>query len=280
MFARIFSTLVLWTITVLAIVYLKSLGWTAIICALSAGALYEACKILDGMGASTLLKTAQVLNICIFTAAWGLSFFGVLPLAGGAIASSICCGILAVSILRKPFGDYAQKSVFPTILALTAISFPLQWLVILGVDLRSDASEYTGIVLAVWILAAAKFSDVGAYVLGAAFGRHKMAESISPKKTIEGAVGGILSSAAVSIIFACGFSHILPPQFTPIAAAASGAIIGSAAIISDLMESVFKRSAKVKDSGNCIPGIGGALDLADSLLLSAPIGTLIISIIV
>ncbi|MFR6033804.1 MAG: hypothetical protein ACLUKN_11885 [Bacilli bacterium] len=77
MFARIFSTLVLWTITVLAIIYLKSLGWAAIICVLSVGALFETCKILDKMGASTLLKTAQFLNIGIFTAAWGLSYFGL-----------------------------------------------------------------------------------------------------------------------------------------------------------------------------------------------------------
>ena len=280
MFARIFSTLVLWTITVLAIIYLKSLGWAAIICVLSAGALFETCKILDKMGASTLLKTAQFLNIGIFTAAWGFSYFGLSPFAGGAVMYALCCGFLAVSILRQPFGDYARKSVFPTILALTAISFPLQWLVILGAEMRSDISEYTGIVLAVWILAAAKFSDVGAYVIGAAFGRHKMAESISPKKTIEGAVGGLISSAAVSILFACGFAHILPEQFTPLAAAIGGAIIGAAAIFSDLLESVLKRTAKVKDSGNFIPGIGGALDLADSLLLTAPIGTLIISILV
>ena len=65
-----------------------------------------------------------------------------------------------------------------------------------------------------------------------------------------------------------------------VAAAIGGAIIGAAAIFSDLLESVLKRTAKVKDSGNFIPGIGGALDLADSLLLTAPIGTLIISILV
>ena len=280
MLARIFSTLVLWTLTVLAIIYLKSLGWALIICALSALALMEACQIMQKTGARPLQKTAHVLNAAIFAAAWGFSFFEIFPRAGGAIATAMCCGFLAVSILREPFGDYAKKSVFPTVLALTAIPFSLQWLVILGVEARTEVSTYTGIIMAVWILAAAKFSDVGAYVIGAAFGRHKMAESISPKKTIEGAIGGLLSAAAVSILFACGFAHILPAQFTPIIAAISGILIGAAAIISDLLESVLKRKAQVKDSGKLIPGIGGALDLADSLLLTAPLGTLIISILI
>ena len=66
----------------------------------------------------------------------------------------------------------------------------LQWLVVLGFA-DFGLSKYTGVILSIWILAAAKFSDVGAYVLGSAFGRHKMAPSISPKKTWEGAVGGL-----------------------------------------------------------------------------------------
>lgn len=136
-----------------------------------------------------------------------------------------------------------------------------------------------GVVLAIWVLAAAKFSDVGAYVMGSAFGRHKMAPSISPKKTWEGAAGGLFSSAAVS----GGDSvRIFGNPAAAIHAAgrrARGAAIGAVAIVSDLLESVFKRAAGVKDSGAAIPGIGGALDLADSVLLSAPAGAFLLAAI-
>ena len=151
----------------------------------------------------------------------------------------------------------------------------LQWLVVLGFA-DFGLSKYTGVILSIWILAAAKFSDVGAYVLGSAFGRHKMAPSISPKKTWEGAVGGLFSSAAVSAAIACGFADSLPAQFTPPIAAVAGILIGVVAILSDLLESVFKRVSGVKDSGSLNPGIGGALDLADSLLLSAQLGIVLL----
>jgi len=280
MSARIFSTLLLWTITVLMIVYAGSLGWALIMAALSAASLWEVSEILKKMGLRPLKITGQVANLAIFASAWGLSYFGICARASGAIGFAICAVILAISILKHPYDDYAQKSALPTTIMLTAIPFMLQWLVVMGVEARTQESSYTGIVLAVWILAAAKFSDVGAYVIGAAFGRKKMAESISPKKTVEGAIGGIISSAAVSICIFWGFAEILPSEFTATTIMLSGAIIGTVAILSDLLESVLKRRANVKDSGALIPGIGGALDLADSLLLTSPLGFLIVSIII
>jgi phosphatidate cytidylyltransferase len=102
-------------------------------------------------------------------------------------------------------------------------------------------------------------------------GRHKLAPSISPGKTWEGVGGGLLLAAVVAFLPVQFAPQYFPDWLTPLRAAGLAFPIGIAAIASDLSESAFKRRAGVKDSGNCIPGIGGALDLADSLLLAGPV---------
>jgi cytidylyltransferase family len=279
MLARIISTLALWAITVLAIVYCGAAGWSLLLAALAGGALWESCILLEKIGLKPMKVSAQIISLAIFAASWAFPYFGLLNVAGGSLVFACSAALIIIPIVKYPYGDFAAKTAIPTIAAIFAVPFMLQWLSVLGVEARTEESQFTGIVLAIWILAAAKFSDVGAYVLGAAFGRRKMSPDISPNKTWEGAIGGLCSSAIVSAIIAWGCAPVLPSSFTPILAATMGVIIGAVAIISDLLESVLKRKADIKDSGRFIPGIGGALDLADSLLLSAPIGALMLSII-
>src|SRR2546426_654516 len=115
-----------------------------------------------------------------------------------------------------------------------------------------------------------KFSDTGAYSVGSLFGRHKMIPRISPGKTWEGFAGAILVSTLASLIFV----HFLGRHLAGMNwqhAIALGVILGTAAVVGDLIESLFKREAGVKDSGSLFPGIGGILDLLDSLLFNAPI---------
>ena len=113
-----------------------------------------------------------------------------------------------------------------------------------------------------------KFSDLGAYVTGSLIGRHKMIPRISPGKTWEGFGGAIVISTLVSI----GFAKIAGlPELTVLHATILGIILSSTAVIGDLIESLFKREAGVKDSGRLFPGIGGILDLMDSLLFNAPL---------
>lgn len=115
-----------------------------------------------------------------------------------------------------------------------------------------------------------KFSDMGAYAVGSLFGRHKMIPRISPGKTWEGFAGAILVSTAASVAFAHFFDgHMAGMNW--IHAVILGVLLSSAAVIGDLIESLFKREAGVKDSGSLFPGIGGILDLLDSLLFNAPI---------
>ena len=279
MFYRIISTVILWTATITVIVYLGSFGFCILMFLLSAAAMFEASKLLEKLGARPMIAAAQTANAAIFFGGWAASNFGVLDAAGGSLIAAVCVCALSISIAAHPYDDFFQKRFLPTAALILAIPFMLQWLSAVSADVRGATSEYTGTVLAVWILAAAKASDLGGYVIGAAFGRTPMSPQISPNKSWEGAAGGIFSSAAFSACIAWGFASVLPNVFTPALAAVLGAIIGAIAILSDLLESVLKRRAKEKDSGSLIPGIGGALDLADSLLLTAPVGALVLALI-
>ncbi len=115
-----------------------------------------------------------------------------------------------------------------------------------------------------------KLSDTGAYIVGSLIGRHKMIPRVSPGKTWEGFAGALLVSTGASVLFAhCLQRHM--PGLIPVHAVILGFLLGLSAVIGDLIESIFKREAGVKDSGRFLPGIGGILDLLDSLLFNAPI---------
>ncbi|HTI72178.1 MAG TPA: phosphatidate cytidylyltransferase [Candidatus Limnocylindria bacterium] len=115
-----------------------------------------------------------------------------------------------------------------------------------------------------------KFSDVGAYCVGSLIGRHKMIPRISPGKTWEGFGGAIVVSTGCSVAFSLLAKEHLA-GLTVVHAIILGVILSVSAVIGDLIESLFKREAGVKDSGKFFPGIGGILDLLDSLLFNAPL---------
>jgi phosphatidate cytidylyltransferase len=131
--------------------------------------------------------------------------------------------------------------------------------------LRGDGKYYV-----LYFILVTKFSDTGAYVVGSLIGRHKMIPRISPGKTWEGFGGAILGSILASLSFAqLAGTHLRGMNVRH--ALVLGGLLGVAAVIGDLIESLFKREAGVKDSGRFFPGIGGILDLLDSLLFNAPI---------
>lgn len=115
-----------------------------------------------------------------------------------------------------------------------------------------------------------KFSDLGAYCTGSLIGKHKMIPRISPGKTWEGFAGAIVFSTGASVAYALLMKPYLKGMTIP-HAMILGVILAIAAVIGDLIESLFKREANVKDSGKLFPGIGGILDLLDSLLFNAPL---------
>lgn len=110
-------------------------------------------------------------------------------------------------------------------------------------------------------------SDTGAYFAGRAFGKHKLAPGISPGKTIEGLIGGLIAAAAFAALATFWFFPDLPYQYSvPLAM-----VMAAVGVLGDLAESAMKRGSKTKDAASILPGHGGLLDRLDSLLLNAPI---------
>lgn len=119
--------------------------------------------------------------------------------------------------------------------------------------------------MVLWLLLLVFAADIGAYFAGRSLGRRKLAPRVSPGKTWEGAIGGL---AAVALVALIGVLHFgLPPS----EGVAFGCAIGVFSVIGDLTESMFKRSAGLKDSGSVLPGHGGILDRIDSLTAAAPL---------
>ncbi|MGM9567379.1 MAG: phosphatidate cytidylyltransferase [Clostridia bacterium] len=117
------------------------------------------------------------------------------------------------------------------------------------------------------------FTDSGAYLLGSAFGRHKLMPKVSPKKSVEGAVGGIVV-AVIGALLLNAFTGLLPVGLMIVAAV----VVSIGGQIGDLCESAVKRWAGVKDSGKLIPGHGGVLDRFDSMLFASPLLYFIVSV--
>lgn len=128
-----------------------------------------------------------------------------------------------------------------------------------------------------YVILVTKMTDVGAYLVGKTFGKHRLAPRISPKKTIEGALGGIVAAVLTSFLFYLfvGFSGFLIPHLTFWQSLWLPLLLGCFAQFGDLAESVLKRDAGVKDS-NQLPGLGGALDMVDSLIFTLPLLYLIL----
>lgn len=127
-------------------------------------------------------------------------------------------------------------------------------------DLPNGMTWFTGLLAIVFA------GDIGAYLIGLNFGKHKIMPLVSPKKTIEGSIGGILFSLIAAIILSYWFDHV-----NPLALGLLSIPTSIAAQFGDFFESVLKRVADVKDSGRIMPGHGGILDRIDGVLFAAPI---------
>lgn len=156
---------------------------------------------------------------------------------------------------------------------LTGAVFAIVYVGLLGSFLVMLRIAY-GVPAVVSMIAVAKLCDVGAYTVGRLIGRHKMAPSLSPGKTIEGAVGGLAFAIlgawlSVAVLFPLATGE--PSQTTWVGVVIYGLAVGLAGMLGDLAESLIKRDVMRKDSGTNVPGFGGFLDIYDSLLLAAPV---------
>ncbi len=152
------------------------------------------------------------------------------------------------------------------------VSVPLSCFLGILYPLTSSGFDQDGRWWLVYLIFVTKITDVAAYFVGKIWGKRKLAPVLSPKKTVEGAIAGFISAVGASVAMSCLGKALAPMSFNlPLMQAIFlGVFVGVLAQLGDLAESLLKRDAVVKDS-NTLPGLGGVLDMVDSLLLTAPI---------
>lgn len=185
--------------------------------------------------------------------------------------------LLTVSCLTVIMFDYIRhktkmtaRSFFGLVLGMLLIPGAMSSAVVLNFS-----HEKHGVIYVVLALMGAWIADSGAYFAGSFFGRHKLCPEISPKKTVEGFVGGIICNVVVFLLFNIVYAAIMKQQGTPVTysifatamLAMACAILGT---VGDLTASVLKRQLEIKDYGTIMPGHGGILDRFDSVLLVLP----------
>ncbi len=210
------------------------------------------------------------------SAEWSAALL-VVPLAALVVAGPVAAvalwlltllALVTVQLLRAlrvKRGSVAPhaRSLFGTIATAIWLS-PLLLLPLFGLLGDSTPSPWIA-----WLLAVVWSADTGAYLIGRRFGKRKLAPRISPRKSVEGLVGGLFTATLIGSAAAMNWldtplAWALPTSFAVAAAAEAG----------DLVESLFKRAAGTKNSATLIPGHGGVLDRIDSLLLAAPVALL------
>jgi len=266
---RIISTIVLWGV-IFAVVWLfRTTGAVVLIAAITVLTLREFYRLQAAAGRAPFAKLGMFFGALITIAPWLQAQFGwseerLLPLA---------VVVFSVRILGERPSESRADSLASTLFGLVYVALMLQFLVRIVTPHAGDPVSPDGrLILCIWLIAVAKLCDTGALLTGLAAGRHPLAPNISPKKTWEGAVGGVATAMLAGALGAWLARGALAPCLSPSRAALVAVPVAVVAIVSDLVESILKRQAAIKDSGHAIPGIGGVFDVSDSLILAAPIG--------
>jgi phosphatidate cytidylyltransferase len=282
-FRRLTSTVVLWSVILIALfsshrlisnsVFILIIGVMALAGLAEFYGLVEkrglACFRYWGMLGGALLMGGTFLHLTTI-------HFGIND--SPSRANDFDTGFLILFVLGLCVRQFVSKTNTAGILAIATTLFGLMyvpWLLnfiqkINFFPFAAGTHPDAGKFFVLYFILLTKFSDMGAYLVGSLIGKHKMIPRISPGKTWEGFVGAIVICTATSLVFV----HYLGDRMVGmnwIHAVVLGVVLSCTAVIGDLIESLFKREAGVKDSGKFFPGIGGILDLLDSLLFNAPI---------
>ena len=229
------------------------LGVLGVFIVVLAGA-HEMARLLEASGRKIAKLPAIAASCLLMACAW---VGGVTGLAAG-MAAGFTLVHVAVLLTGRVEGAVGQLSG-----AVLLLLYPVWSLthLILYLDSRSGRNALLFLLLCVWAC------DSAAYYIGSTLGRRKLAPQISPNKTVAGAVGGMLGGAGAAL--ALKMINLVP--WSIIFVVGAGLFIAAFAQLGDLVESMVKRDAGVKDSGSVIPGHGGILDRVDALLFTVPI---------
>ena len=257
---RFISSLILIAFVVLTIFFFPDWFFCLVLTSMTALAMYEFYSLVEQKGI-LIFKYVGILIGITFPISIYRSFE---PTKGWELIFIIAV-VLLIFILQftRRESDQSVVGVSTTIFGVLYISWAFSFLIKL--KMISDTTLPAGSLLVAFLLLVTKSGDIGAYFIGTYFGKHSLIRRISPKKSVEGAIGGFI----LSVVFAV-LSKSYLPSVPVVHLFILGCLLGILAQVGDLSESLIKRDCNVKDSGNLIPGLGGVLDLIDSILFSAP----------
>lgn len=250
---RLYTAAVLIPAVYAIIVHLPPWALTLLLIAVGSIALLELYRISFQARLNHVLVGIGIVTFMLTVARTHLSLTLPELLLGGVLVMAITASFAATSA-----GHRWQD----TLVAVLGILY-------LGIPLSTVVSTRTlpgGEFLALFLAVVTWASDTGAYYVGTLWGKHPLMPSISPKKTVEGVIGGLLLAIAAALLAHWWFV----PQLSWSDAVLLGVLLTIAGLIGDLFESMIKRRTGVKDSGGILPGHGGMLDRIDSLLFTAP----------
>ncbi len=180
-------------------------------------------------------------------------------LTGGIICITVCIFVLGMI----NFGKYSLEHITVSLYLTSVYSYFFSTMIFIR---RMDLGEF----LIFFVFIGAWTTDTGAYLVGSKFGKHKLIEKISPKKTIEGAVGAIITCSLCFLITAIIMSSFFNVRTNYLGFIILGAVTSVVAQFGDISASLIKRTFKVKDFGTLLPGHGGVMDRFDSVLFVSP----------
>ena len=269
---RLISSLVLWGVMLAVIFWLPPIGLYLFVNLVIARAVWEFYRICEAKGLRTFKVWGVIGTIALISGSW----FFYQQKNRLELSYDFDILILLVFALGVFIRQFPQKLNPNGIETMAVTLFGLIYVAWLGNFItRINFADHNGRYFVMFLVVVTKFTDMGAYIIGSTLGRHKMIPRISPKKTWEGTIGGIVFAVGGAVM--CLY---WPPQLSQGILASGmngthalllGLLLGTAAVIGDLAESLIKREGNIKDSSNILPGHGGALDMLDSFLFTAPL---------
>jgi phosphatidate cytidylyltransferase len=275
-FRRLFSFVVLWTIILAALFSgysrLSDAVFLIIMVILAAAGLMEFYNLAEKDGL-VCFKYSGIAGGVLLMVGTFLQLTGQLGIHNSpARVNDFETSFLILFVLGLCVRQFVSRSNTAGIVAISTTLFGLMYVpwLLNFIQKINFFQNVEGHYYLLYFVLITKFSDTGAYSVGSLIGKHKMIPRISPGKTWEGFGGAIVVSTLASVLFV-HFAQDKMPAMNWVHAVILGVLLSVAAVIGDLIESLFKREAGLKDSGKFFPGIGGILDLLDSLLFNAPI---------
>jgi phosphatidate cytidylyltransferase len=202
----------------------------------------------------------------VYTIALAVSFYYPSLAALSWLALLFSCVTLFLTFFNQQASSLGNLAI--TLFGIFYLTLPISCALRINYFFPENAL-YDGRLWLTYVLVVTKTTDIGGYFCGKMLGRNKLAPTISPKKTVEGALGGLGASLLTSLIFSAFVSFFYPFNITFFQSLWIGITISILAQLGDLSESLLKRDAGVKDSSQ-LPGLGGMLDILDSLVFTLP----------